>query len=90
MLSQEGVYYYVSSDLWSEQRLNNPRLKGGFTLQKIQSVFHPKQSGGSGFNHFSTSSPPTPPPILITDLLQAIGSNLFSLTIFCPKVKVKA
>ncbi len=31
MLSQEGVYYYVSLDLWSEQRLNNPRLKDGFT-----------------------------------------------------------
>jgi hypothetical protein len=73
MLSQEGVYYYVSLDLWSEQR-----LKGGFTLQKRQSVFHhPKQCGRSGFNHFLTSSPLGPPPILITDLLQAIGSNLF-------------
>jgi hypothetical protein len=50
---------------------------GGFTLQKRQSFFHPKQNGRSGFNHFLSSSPLGPPPILITDLLQAISSNLF-------------
>ncbi len=91
MLSQEGVYLLCQFRLVIRAKTQQSKTQGGgFTLQKIQSVFHPKQSGRSGFNHFSTSSPLEPPPILITDLLQAIGSNLFFTEVLLSKSESKS